>query len=226
MSQPVNEFPVIVVAEGELRGKHWMLEYDSMVLGRDETCDMVVPLRQISRQHMRFRRVDVDRYVVEDLDSKNGTWVNGNRVEGSASLSDGDEIHVTPKLKLRFLGAGVTAPLTRPDLPPVIARPASDHSRLKIDMEARRVFIHGVEVNPPLSFPQYRLLELLYTNASRVCSREEVVEYVWPEVVGDGVSEQAIDALVRRLRDRLGELDPGKNYITTVRGHGFRLEQE
>ena len=226
MSQQKNEYPVIVVAEGELRGKHWTLEYDSMVLGRDETCDMVVPLRQISRQHMRFRRVDVDRYVIEDLESKNGTWLNGNRLEGATLLSDGDEIHITPKLKLRFLGAGVTAPLTRPDLPPVISRPPTGQSRLKIDMEARRVFIHSVEVNPPLSFPQYRLLELLYTNAMRVCSREEVVEYVWPEVVGDGVSEQAIDALVRRLRDRLSELDPGSNYITTVRGHGFRLEQE
>ena len=226
MSQQKNEYPVIVVAEGELRGKHWTLEYDSMVLGRDETCDMVVPLRQISRQHMRFRRVDVDRYVIEDLESKNGTWLNGNRLEGATLLSDGDEIHITPKLKLRFLGAGVTAPLTRPDLPPVISRPPTGQSRLKIDMEARRVFIHSVEVNPPLSFPQYRLLELLYTNATRVCSREEVVEYVWPEVVGDGVSEQAIDALVRRLRDRLSELDPGSNYITSVRGHGFRLEQE
>ncbi len=87
MSQAKNEYPVIVVAEGELRGKHWMLEYDSMVLGRDETCDMVVPLRQISRQHMRFRRVDVDRYVIEDLDSKNGTWLNGKINAASAFAS-------------------------------------------------------------------------------------------------------------------------------------------
>jgi DNA-binding response OmpR family regulator len=38
------------------------------------------------------------------------------------------------------------------------------------------------------------------------------------------VSEQAIDALVRRLRDRLAELDPDHRYVVTVRGHGFRLE--
>jgi DNA-binding response OmpR family regulator len=34
----------------------------------------------------------------------------------------------------------------------------------------------------------------------------------------------AIDALVRRLRDRLAEVDPGHNYIVTVRGHGFRFD--
>ena len=41
---------------------------------------------------------------------------------------------------------------------------------------------------------------------------------------GMGVSEQAIDALVRRLRDRLAEVDEGHQYIVTVRGHGFRLD--
>jgi DNA-binding response OmpR family regulator len=86
------------------------------------------------------------------------------------------------------------------------------------------VFIGEAEVDPPLSLPQYRLLELLYNNAGRICTRDSVVETVWPEAVGDGVSEQAIDALVRRLRDRLAELDPETQYIVTVRGHGFRLD--
>ena len=39
-----------------------------------------------------------------------------------------------------------------------------------------------------------------------------------------GVSEQAIDALVRRLRDRLAEVDGSHQYIVTVRGHGFKLD--
>ena len=51
-----------------------------------------------------------------------------------------------------------------------------------------------------------------------------MIETVWPEALGEGVSEQAIDALVRRLRDRLMEIDPDWQYIVTVRGHGFRLD--
>jgi DNA-binding response OmpR family regulator len=65
---------------------------------------------------------------------------------------------------------------------------------------------------------------MLYINNGRVCTRDTVVETVWPDVVGEGVSEQAIDALVRRLRDRLAEYDPDIQYIVTVRGHGFRLD--
>ena len=60
------------------------------------------------------------------------------------------------------------------------------------------VFINGKEVDPPLSLPQYRLLELLVDSKGGVCTRDQVIEAVWPEVVGEGVSEQAIDALVRR----------------------------
>ncbi|MEL7236466.1 MAG: winged helix-turn-helix domain-containing protein, partial [Chloroflexota bacterium] len=96
--------------------------------------------------------------------------------------------------------------------------------RLRLDRDSRRVFIEDTELDPPLSPPQYRLLELLYINSGSVCSREAVVETVWPDAEnGDGVSEQAIDALVRRLRDRLAELDPEQQYIVTMRGHGFRM---
>jgi DNA-binding response OmpR family regulator len=55
--------------------------------------------------------------------------------------------------------------------------------------------------------------------------REKIIEAVWPGTDGIGVSEQAIDALVRRLRDRLTELDEYE-YVVTVRGHGFRLEND
>jgi DNA-binding response OmpR family regulator len=57
-----------------------------------------------------------------------------------------------------------------------------------------------------------------------VCTRDHVVEAVWPEAISEGVSEQAIDALVRRLRDRIAEIDREHQYIVTVRGHGFRLD--
>jgi hypothetical protein len=218
----MQDLPAVVVVDGEMSSHHWIIEKDEMVLGRDETCDMVIPIRQISRQHIVFRRVGEGKYVLEDLGSKNGTWLNGNRVEGMREISDGDEIHVALKVRLRFLGNGVTAPNTEglPDKVPSVG----GKGRLKIDVESRQVYIMGVELDPPLSLPQYRLLELLYLNNGRVCTRDEVVETVWPEAMGEGVSEQAIDALVRRLRDRLAETDPDVNYVVTVRGHGFRIE--
>jgi DNA-binding winged helix-turn-helix (wHTH) protein len=84
--------------------------------------------------------------------------------------------------------------------------------------------INDKTLSPPLSLAQFRLLEMLY-ETDGVCSRDDIVEVVWPGTDGIGVSEQAIDALVRRLRDRLAELDD-YNYIVTIRGHGFQLDNE
>jgi DNA-binding winged helix-turn-helix (wHTH) protein len=87
------------------------------------------------------------------------------------------------------------------------------------------VTIGDEELIPPLSLAQFRLLQVLYEAGSAVVDRDEIVEAVWPGTGGAGVSEQAIDALVRRLRDRLVELDEHE-YVVTVRGHGFRLDNE
>lgn len=223
MIMPANEYPVIVYVNSSTgQNQHWILTSTSNVLGRDDGCDIVIPLRQISRQHVRFWRDENDLYFIEDLDSRNGTWVNGARLEGMRKLSDGDEIHLALTARLRFIGSGITAPVIQ-DLPATIPT-SSSKARLQIDIEGRRVTILDAEVDPALSLPQYRLLALLYTNMGRVCTREEVVDAVWPDTDGAGVSEQAIDALVRRLRDRLAEIDPDWQYIITVRGHGFRMD--
>ena len=58
----------------------------------------------------------------------------------------------------------------------------------------------------------------------RVINRADLVAAVWGEEQSVGVSDQALDALIRRLRDRLSSLDPTHQYIDTVRGHGVRLD--
>jgi DNA-binding response OmpR family regulator len=68
------------------------------------------------------------------------------------------------------------------------------------------------------------LLDLLLEHHGEVVPRDTIVAAVWPEEEAFGISEQAIDALVRRLRDRVAAIDPDHAYIVTVRGHGFRLE--
>ncbi len=208
--------PILIIRGDQMSPQQWTMQKDDITLGRGEECDIVLPERQISRQHLRIYR-DGETYHVEDLDSRNGTWINNEPLKGDRRLYDNDVIKVAMVATLQFIGSGATAPLP-------FAVPDMAGGRLRLDREARRAFVGDTEIDPPLSPPQYRLLELLYVNTGRICTREQVVETVWPEVVSEGVSEQAIDALVRRLRDRIAELDPDWQYIITVRGHGFRLE--
>ena len=212
---PTPENPYLIAQAGPDQGERWVLQHDRLLIGRGAECDVVIPDRQISRQHARLVRTP-QGIVVEDLGSKNGTHVNGSRIVSPTLLQDGDIIQVAFSQELMYVAYDATLPLEGPDF--------GRFGRLRMDSRSHRVWLRGMELSPPLSAPQYRLLEALYRQPSRVVPREEVVGQVWPDVAGDGVSEQAIDALVRRLRDRLAEVDAGYQYVVTVRGHGFRLD--
>ena len=208
--------PILVVQEGQLAGKRWPLSKAELTIGRGEDCDIVLPDRQVSRHHFRVVRDD-DGYNVEDLGSKNGTYINGAPVRGSMQLQDGDEIQVALSVRLMFVGAEATLPLTQEMLR--VAQPG-----LRLNKSQRQVWVNGVVLDPPLSLSQYRLLEALWERKGKILTREAVIAAVWPESDESGITEQAIDALVRRLRDRLAEVDPDHEYLVTVRGHGFRLD--
>ncbi len=108
-----------------------------------------------------------------------------------------------------------------------IERPAETPTTprlLRVDNRSRRVWIGNDELLPPLSVSQYQLLELLYENPGRVVSRMELIQAVWGQEDAIGVSEQALDALIRRLRDRLSSINPNHAFLVTVRGHGLRLD--
>lgn len=210
----MDEQPVLIAREGELIGQRWIIDTDEFVVGRGSDSNLVLPERQVSRYHIKVLRRD-GRFFLQDLGSKNGTHLNGEQVTGTVPLQDGDEIQIALCVKLVFVGTDATLPLT--------FEPLTYQGALTIDESQRSVYIKGQLLSPPLSLAQFRLLELLYVGNGAVSSREDIIEVVWPGTEGMGVSEQAIDALVRRLRDRLNEVDD-YNYIVTVRGHGFRLD--
>jgi DNA-binding winged helix-turn-helix (wHTH) protein len=212
----MNEKPVLIAREGQLVGQRWTIDSDVFTIGRGSDCEIVLPERQVSRYHVKIRHED-GRYILEDLGSKNGTHLNGAPFQGTAPLQDGDEIQIALAVKLVFVGTDATLPLT--------FDPPTKTGNLQIDIAQRSVMVNDEKLDPPLSLAQFRLLEMLYDADGAVCSRDEIVETVWPGTDGLGVSEQAIDALVRRLRDRLTELDD-YNYIVTVRGHGFQIDNE
>jgi DNA-binding winged helix-turn-helix (wHTH) protein len=65
------------------------------VLGRDPDADVTVNVSGVSRLHARIS-VTASGAMVEDLNSKNGTFLRGERVTAAAVLSNGDEIRLGP----------------------------------------------------------------------------------------------------------------------------------
>jgi predicted component of type VI protein secretion system len=226
-----NEDPVLIAQTGPLNGERWMLS-GAMVVGRDASCEIVIPDRQVSRFHARLLPTP-EGVVLEDLGSKNGTFVNGAAISDPVHLQDGDLVQISLAQHFVYLSSDATMPLQGPfvaaavqPVHPASAAPADSAPAhgLRLDERSRRVWVNKVELLPPLSAPQFSMLQLLTERMGDVVTREELIDAIWGSQQADGVSEQALDALVRRLRDRLAAVDPGNNYIVTVRGHGLRLE--
>jgi DNA-binding winged helix-turn-helix (wHTH) protein len=213
---PFAEKPIILFTEGSRAQQRYTLDTAVLTIGREPTCEIVLTEREISRQHVQVKMED-SLYYLEDLDSKNGTWINHTQIKGRYELHSGDEINLGKVVTFVYYNLQETA--TGPMI-------LTENGRIRLNRETRRVFVGEREINPPLSLPQYRLLELLLDAQGRICTRDEVVKTVWPDAQNEGISEHAIDALVRRLRDRITELEMGHQFVVTVRGHGFRLDNQ
>jgi len=209
----VDDFPILIAQEGPLKGRRWTLEH-TLVLGRDTTCDLTIPDRKISRYHARLTPTS-DGVLLEDMGSKNGTFCNGEIVNTPLVLQDGDLVQIAVTQTFMFLVSDATMPLTEGN---------ARLGKLMIDLRSRRVLVDQQQVTPPLSAQQFRLLWRLYEEQGNVVSRPELVGAVWGEDEAQGVSDQALDALIRRLRDKLAGYDPSHQYIVTVRGHGIKLD--
>lgn len=225
--EPSPNTPCLVAREGPLEGQQWALA-DEILIGREGACQVIIADRQVSRYHARLS-ASADGVLLEDLSSKNGTFCNGAPIQDPVILKEGDIIQIASLQSFIFLSSDVTMPLVgspaaRQPAHASVSAAAPEASDLRMEPRSRRVWVKNVEMTPPLSLQQFNLLQALYDNAGQVVSREELVEAIWGNEQADGISEQALDALIRRLRDRLAELDPDHTYIITVRGHGLRLD--
>jgi hypothetical protein len=218
MERNNEDTPVLVGQSGPLNGQRWMVR-DSLLVGRDAGCEIIIPSRQVSRNHARFI-VTGDGTSVEDLGSKNGTHLNGVTLTETEILKDGDIIQIAFAQQFIYLSSDATMPLdmgTLDGLTPV------QEGLLRLEKGSRQVWIGDQELLPPLSASQFQLLEMLYECQDQVIPRKDIIAEIWGADNAAEVSEQALDALVRRLRERLAAIDPTHPFIITIRGHGLRL---
>jgi DNA-binding winged helix-turn-helix (wHTH) protein len=184
----------------------------SVVIGRQPGVDMVVAASQISRTHACIKRTPTG-YVIEDIESRNGTFVNAEPVrETPRLLHEGDEIVLASVVVLRFLGEGGQRKIETPAALGVV-----------VDSNRHDVLVDGITLNPPLSTAQFALLVLLSRRAGAIVSRAEIAREVWPDAAPNTVSADAVDCLIKRVRSRVRAVGDGNNYVDVVRGHGVRL---
>jgi hypothetical protein len=84
---------VLQALNGLNAGQLYPLEGKRAVLGRHPDCDIVLDVGAVSRQHAQILQVS-DEFFVEDLGSRNGTFVNGEAIHGRRALRENDQVKI------------------------------------------------------------------------------------------------------------------------------------
>jgi hypothetical protein len=103
----------LVMRSGPNPGKAFDLSADTISVGRESTNDIVIQDSEISRNHARITRRGAG-FLVEDLGSTNGTFINRQQVSSPRALVPGDEVGFGENVVLVFEGEGAAATVAAP----------------------------------------------------------------------------------------------------------------
>jgi len=219
-------FVVVEKGNSEDIGKVFPLGKDDVLIGRvtPETDPYIKILDDyVSRHHAEicYRQ---GCFMLRDLGSTNGTEIDGQRIEP-------DKLY--PLKHDLAIGLGIVSGKAR-----VVLRFKESHattlapagevgetrtvSWLRIDEGKKEVWVDGKLLF--LSRKEYDLLSFLHRKAGKICSKDEIISEVWPEVQDTGgISDATIDQLIYRLRGKI-EPDMSKpSRIISKKGFGYML---
>lgn len=206
----------LVCLDGRQRGRSVVLDKEKILVGRAPDCDIVLDDKFASRVHASISRLD-SVFIVEDAGSKNGILLDNERLQEGTKGILADGVILT-FAQTRFKFEDPSATMTNLDV-----ESSTTGTQLVVHVATRQVKVNGKLLQPPLSFKQFELLHCLYTRRGQAISKDEIALAVWPDG-SEAVPDNNIDRLVSRVRVKLSEAAGGHQFISTIRGYGFRME--
>jgi pSer/pThr/pTyr-binding forkhead associated (FHA) protein len=116
-----HQYPhLLVIKEGPSAGMTYPLEEDEIFIGRESNNSIQIDSPGVSRKHSRLT-YQFDQYILEDLASSNGTFVNGERISQPRPLKNGDVIGLGKTIQLEYqeLRPTISATMLEDELPSI-----------------------------------------------------------------------------------------------------------
>ncbi|MBI4091187.1 winged helix-turn-helix transcriptional regulator, partial [candidate division WWE3 bacterium] len=90
------------------------------------------------------------------------------------------------------------------------------------DEDLNAIYKKDRDLSEELTRKETELLKYLITNSGKICKRDEIAQVIWGSESLEGITDEAIDQVVSRLRSKI-EDSAQHNYLTTIRGIGFKF---
>lgn len=119
----------LTVRRGPQSGKIYQLTADQITIGRGTRNDIVIDDNDVSREHCRLIRVGAG-YQVEDLDSLQGTFINGQRVQRPRALQPGSMLELGEMVTLQYEGSAIAEDPAAPVADETTVAPGADYHLL------------------------------------------------------------------------------------------------
>jgi pSer/pThr/pTyr-binding forkhead associated (FHA) protein len=95
---------MLLVQRGPDAGARFLLDTDLVTVGRHPDSDIFLDDISVSRRHANFTRTETG-YVISDLGSLNGSYVNRDRIDTDVALTGGDEVQIGKYRLIYFAGS-------------------------------------------------------------------------------------------------------------------------
>ena len=180
------------VMRGAHAGRDIVLARNQFVIGRGEECQLRPRSEAVSRRHCVVK-IETNTVVVQDLGSKNGTYVNGQRIESEMVLKAGDQLQVGPLLFEVLIDhalGGAKRPVVK-DVKEAAARTASAATEDELDITRWLEDDADTDTSRAVATPETRQFRLDDTNNLALDT------HVGHEVEGDENEGAAGDLKVR-----------------------------
>lgn len=202
-------FGRLVERSGKRAGTIHLLNQETTTIGRAWDNDVTLTNVQVSQHHARLEW-DAKQWILFDRGSRNGTFVNEQRIATLRPLVSGDLVTIGD-VKLEFLDDQGAVTLESPQTPT---------SDLWLDTERAQVWVGDRRV--AVTDKEYLALALLYERGGALVRKQELEQRAWPGVKGKA-GDETIEQLLSLLRQKIEENPDRPHFLITVPGLGYRL---
>lgn len=222
------------------------LNYLEILTGKTLAEDIREKLHQLTGGHGKLMRMTSEAYLSAEKKPQELTeffltqnivtaalseiWLSFSPLEQRYLLDLENPEHKDTEYAHYFQSVGlvekdvITIPLLSSYINQANIRGDVTKATLTYDEKTNRIFKGNIVLSDDLTSSEFLLLRMFVTNPEKILSRDELIDVVWGENKStSGVTDQALDQLVFRIRQKVEEDPKNPEHIVTLKGRGFKF---